>query len=288
MRPARFAFTLIETLVVLAIGSMLAGLLLAAVQRVRETANRARCSNHLKQIGLALIHHHDARGVLPSNGGWDGRQTIIAKDGTPFFATTRDYLRPNDFVWGVGDPALRPQDQTGCWAFAILPFVEQEAAFRARSWWTPVALYACPSRRDAVARPAFDDEYGYYRGGGWDWAKTDYAASAHVIANRPKCQALTDLSAGTSQSALCGEKSLDPKNYDTGTWYWDEPYFLGGSEGTMRFGRHVYRDEPGVEFRNSWGSAHARGANFAFADGSVRLVAFGKTRFKRGVLQPDS
>jgi prepilin-type N-terminal cleavage/methylation domain-containing protein len=274
--PRRNGFTLLELLVVIAIIAVLIGLLLPAVQKVRAAAARIQCANNLKQIGLALIQHHDTHGVFPSNGGWDGKQQIPSVSGTPTFVITNEFGNPVLHYWGVGEPNRSPRDQTGSWAYSILPFIEQQNMYEKRAWTQPVKLYVCPSRRIAQAQKAVPlDEYGTYTEGGWSWGKTDYAANALVIPNRPTCLRVANLTDGTSHTFLVAEKAMDPQNYQTGTWFWDEPFFTGGAGGTARGGVQLLRDAPGVRFPNNWGSAHTAGAEFLFADGSVRLLPFG-------------
>ncbi len=68
---------------------------------------------------------------------------------------------------------------------------------------------------------------------------------------------------------------MDPRNYRTGTWFWDEPFFAGGSGGTARGESQILRDARGIQFQQNWGAAHPAGAHFLFGDGSVRLVRHG-------------
>jgi prepilin-type N-terminal cleavage/methylation domain-containing protein/prepilin-type processing-associated H-X9-DG protein len=273
---SRPAFSLVELLVVIGVISILIGLLLPAVQRVRASAARTRCSNNLKQLALALVQFHDTQLVFPSNGGWDGKQTINDANGTPFTPTTFDKAVNHLYEWGVGNPNLLPQPQTGSWAYSILPFLEQDPLFKTPDWRSTLEVYNCMARRITWSQTVVDqDEFGIYGSGGLVWgARTDYAANALAFENRPFCSKMASFKDGLSNTILLGEKAFDPTIQRPTNWYWDEPIFFGGSNGTARGGLGVLPDRPGIPFRNNWGSPHSGGAQFAFGDGGVRTVLF--------------
>ena len=127
-RPSRGAFTLIELLVVIAIIGVLVGLLLPAVQKVREAGSRARCLNNLKQIGLAIHNYHDTNLNFPPS--------YIRQDWVTFAVLILPYLEQEN-AYKLWDTQLRYYDQPNLGNATLDP--------------TPrnFAVYFCPSRRTA-------------------------------------------------------------------------------------------------------------------------------------------
>jgi prepilin-type N-terminal cleavage/methylation domain-containing protein/prepilin-type processing-associated H-X9-DG protein len=264
----RGGFTLIELLVVIGIIGVLIGLLLPAVQRVREAASRTKCINHVKQVVLATHSYHDGFGFLPANGQFGPATPDIQTCGPTGCRH-----------WGMGDPGWPANNQAGSAFYSLLPYVEQQAAYRSKAQDVAVKVFMCPtrSRSNPQVCPTTDPVLhgaSYVTGGLNPWGKTDYAINLAVAKFAPLFTRLVDISDGTSNTILYGEKAMDPRLYNTGGWSWDEPIFAGHAGGTCRYGTAVLRDAFGIYYFNNWGSAHPTGAVFAFADGSVRILRY--------------
>src|SRR5262245_27467833 len=131
----RSAFTLIELLVVIAIIAVLIGLLLPAVQKVREASARAKCQNNLHQLVIAWQNHHDQRGAFPSGAYAPAGSHTITNPNTGATTWNAPWREPNSTCcpWGIhGWPAL------------ILPYMEGQTVFSAINFDIPAYSQSVP------------------------------------------------------------------------------------------------------------------------------------------------
>jgi prepilin-type N-terminal cleavage/methylation domain-containing protein/prepilin-type processing-associated H-X9-DG protein len=262
----RGAFTLIELLVVIAIIAILIGLLVPAVQQVREAANRIQCRNNLKQIGLAFHNHHDTLKFFPT-GGW-------------YWWSPPTYLN--------GKPAIGANQQAG-WGFQILPYIEATNLWRGGKastdldrqflvTGTTVPLYFCPSRRGPQTVTFADPSL--FNGVPVPHALSDYAGSNREgtgVVCRFSPTRMADITDGTSNTLMVGEKRVNllylgqPQRGD------DLGYAAGWGDNIVRSTSrtpHVDSLNPDSTSRRRFGSSHIGGFNAVFADGSVRFIPF--------------
>jgi prepilin-type N-terminal cleavage/methylation domain-containing protein/prepilin-type processing-associated H-X9-DG protein len=246
----RSGFTLIELLVVIAILAVLIGLLLPAVQKVREASARAKCENNLKQMGLAYHSYHNAIGYFP-----------------PAFSKA-----PSGANWA--------------WGVWILPWVEQDNLYQALNptnaanpaalsslTTQPLAIYLCPS--DPAA-----DINTYFSG----YARSNYTCSEPVSdgGSTTRAEQITD---GLSNTIMLGERDMTRQvgaNWaarDTATavssvvgrptWPINTAYAGGAAYAANAAGPG---DKGSGCTSYAWSSMHAGGANFLFCDGSVHFL----------------
>ncbi len=259
----RRGFTLIELLVVIAIIAVLMALLVPAVQKVREAADRMVCGNNLKQIALAFHDYHNEYNYLP-DGGKNGADTPVSDPLATTYPTSRA-------EWS--------------WTYYILPFLEQDKIFKHRSnstiYQSVVKSYYCPTRRQA----------GLYR----NRAKVDYAGCAgnsgsnglliRKGARQPIRFRMGDIPDGQSNTLMLGEKQLNINRfgftYDDNEPYvapgWDAEIFRRGSRTIPPAHDSLHPSYTNVDPNvgsNHFGASHPQTFNGAMGDGAVLSIRY--------------
>ncbi len=237
---ARCAFTLVELLVVIAIIGILIGMLLPAVQSVREAAKRTGCLNNLKQIGLALQNYHSAHQEFPVGGtGWRG-------------------------PWS-------PDETQIAWSAFLLPFLEQDNVFQqldfdqafdsvenAAGASAVIEVFVCPSslRGRELSEGRGPCDYG----GMYGERITGPNNPAKGLMLYGKSLSHRDITDGSSNTIIVAEDS----DFSDGQW-------ING----LNVFDQAFAINAAPVFENDIRSLHPSGANAAFADGHVQFLSEG-------------
>ncbi len=258
-RPRRSAFTLIELLVVIAIIAVLIGLLLPAVQKVREAAARLTCQNNLKQLVLGLHNYADSARVFPPaykatgmmpGWGW-GAYTLPFVEQQPLY----DKLGVATRVFGNGANPVRASTLTQ----------------------TRLAVFVCPSDTGPDLNPLKRD-YGKsnYRGVCGPVVPKVFEADKDYggMFFQNSRLGFGDISDGTSNTIALGECTVDVVTGHVGAAWagMDSAEFLSVYVSNVFWGFDTgdFRiNGPGIQ---AFGSKHTGGASFGFCDGSVRFL----------------
>ncbi len=275
----RQAFTLIELLVVIAIIAILIGLLLPAVQKIREAAARLQCTNHLKQIGLALHNYHDTRGTFPA-GYIDGNMD-------PSSDATLD-VGPG---WG--------------WASFLLRYLEQDNLARQINFsqtvgsnpvsQTVLPVFLCPSDQQISTFQVYSTKalvaQGNYVGCNGTLETSGYPGNNTGVFLRNSRFRIADVTDGLSNTIFVGERNT---GHSLATWTGavpgglvpalqapgpppNDPYNQAETAQALVLSHgnrtHVPSADNPLWDADTFYSRHSGGANFLFGDGSVHFLS---------------
>ena len=272
-------FTLVELLVVIAIIGILIGMLLPAVQVVREAARRTACMNKVRQMALSALNYESGFGRFPGGSEHINMEPNSSND-------------PTSLGWG--------------WRTKLLPFMEQQNLFdnldltlsinggnNPLQLSTVVETFICPSNPELATAThpvsGIDMSMSSYlgNGGSIEWAFVQWLDFSDGILMRSiddKHQGITmgDVEDGTSNTFFCGE-TISYAVVQGNPFIWDPAFFAAtnGSNasrtlGMVRTGHGEinpdWTTETDTILRNSYASLHAGGAVFAFVDGSTHFI----------------
>ncbi len=281
--PNRRGFTLIELLVVIAIIALLIGLLLPAVQKVREAANRINCSNNLKQMGLGLMNYESTKGGFPPSATATQGPVL----GAPYYPYSHS------------------------WSAALLPYIEQTAAFNLydynADWNNPVnytairthqKLFICPSTpnpervdTNTSAEPACGD-YGAINAikdfvgiNCFNLRKITNSNDPRIVGGmqRDAYTSIQTILDGTSQTILIGEDAGRDPTYNAFRQInpiqpskeggWADPNGAYSIDGSNPDGSVPGPCALNCSSNSEMYAFHPAGANVVFADGSVHYLS---------------
>jgi prepilin-type N-terminal cleavage/methylation domain-containing protein/prepilin-type processing-associated H-X9-DG protein len=302
---SRIAFTLIELLVVIAIIAVLIGLLLPAVQKVREAANRTKCSNNLKQLSLACHTYHDTHSlfppgalVLPNGPSWQNLDWTANK-GT-WLIYTLPYMEQNNLFKAIPNLYVPHFDSMGAAEQAgvlptLLPYGRCPSdGFNSENPTSNYVGSMGPQCLDNFCNYEPYQQFCNMPQWGWttgaDDGTTDNAGDARGLFARAGAKiALRDVADGTSNTLLIGE-TLPSENIHMLWFHWYSTYGTQLNSTIIPINYPVDENDqswcganvggPQHSMTNNsvaWGfkSRHPQGANFAFVDGSIHFITQG-------------
>jgi len=299
----RVGFTLVELLVVIAIIGVLVALLLPAVQAAREAARRMQCQNNLKQVGLAFHNQADVVKHLPT-GGWGWGWVGDPDDGAGIY-------QPGGWTFNI----LPYIEAKTIYDVALGQKGQPKRVQLDRMVGVPIKVYNCPSRRKLQIWPITSKSHKNFDQVP-SGAKSDYAANCgdqkwcqynegppnldrnnpvapefvpKGVASGPRTYTgisyacskvrLAEVTDGTSNTFMVGEKFLNPKGWITGADPSDnENLYVGFDNDHYRSSGVAFypprADSPLLSNYQTYGSAHPSAFNVVLCDGSVRKISY--------------